>query len=194
MTMLRTYYRKAEGFIIKHKLQALVDVALFAVITIVFHKIWWSYEEWIKGFPAISNSAQWLADQVYASALWINRDILRLSIITSEPNTMWFSNNGYVGVNESCSGLKQFYQIAVLFILFPGPWKHKLWYIPFGFIVMYITNVLRIVILSLVVLWKPQYWDFTHDWILRPFFYVVIFILWVIWVEKFRRAKKVKKA
>ncbi len=43
---------------------------------------------------------------------------------------MWFSNNGYVGVNESCSGLKQFYQIAVLFILFPGPWKHKLWYIP----------------------------------------------------------------
>ncbi|MFH1120035.1 MAG: exosortase/archaeosortase family protein [Bacteroidota bacterium] len=191
--MLKTYYRKAEDIIIKHKLQALVDVALFAIITIGFHELWWGFSEWIKSFDLIAGSADWLAKQVYISALWINRNILGLNVITTEPNTMWFSINSYVGVDESCSGLKQFYQIAVLFILFPGPWKHKIWYIPMGIIVMFITNVSRIVILSLVVIWQPGYWDFTHDWIMRPFFYVVIFILWVIWVEKFRRAKKQEK-
>jgi len=185
--MLKAYYLKADEYVRKHRLQAIVDVAVFAIITVVFHELWWTFAVWIKSFDFILGSADWLAKQVFDSALWINVHILGLAVTTTEPNTMWFSNQGYVGVNESCSGLKQFYQIAVLFILFPGPWKHKLWYIPMGFVVMFYTNVIRIVILSLVVIWKPEYWNFTHDWILRPFFYVVIFILWVIWVEKFRR-------
>jgi len=189
--MLKTYFGKAEDFVRRHKLQALVDVAIFAAITIVFHEFWWTFSGWIKSFAFISGSADWLALHVFTYALWINQHILGLAITTSEPNTMWFVNNGYVTVNESCSGLKQFYQIAALFIIFPGPWKHKLWYIPMGFVVMFFTNVLRIVVLSLMVIWKPEYWDFTHTWILRPFFYLVIFILWVIWVEKFRRGKKV---
>ena len=37
----------------------------------------------------------------------------------------------------------------------------------------------------MITLWLPDHWHFTHDWILRPFFYVVIFLLWVWWVEKF---------
>lgn len=189
--MLKKSYSKAEAFIIKHKLQALVDVALFAVITIVFHELWWMYAEWIKSFPIINGSADWLARKVFVCALWFNQNLLNLTITVTEPNTMWFSNRGFVGVNESCSGLKQFYQIAVLFILFPGPWKHKLWYIPMGFVVMFFTNVFRIIMLSLIVLWIPGQWDFMHDWVLRPFFYVIIFLLWVVWVEKFRRVKKV---
>lgn len=191
--MLKTYFKRAEDFVRKHKLQAIVDVAIFAAITLAFHELWWTYEAWIKSFGFVIGAADWLAKQVFESALWVNRSILGLSIVTSEPNTMWFSNNGYVAVNESCSGLKQFYQIAVLFILFPGPWKHKLWYIPMGIVVMFFTNVFRIVALSVMVIWKPEYWDFTHDWILRPFFYVVIFSLWVIWVEKFRRRKLIFK-
>lgn len=190
-SMITTYFKKTDEFIRKHKLQALVDVALFTLITVVFHELWWTFYNWINSADFISGSADWLALQVFNASLWINRNILGLSIVTSEPNTMWFHNNCYIGVDEGCSGLKQFYQIAVLFILFPGPWKQKLWYIPLGFVVMFFTNVFRIVVLSLVVIWKPEYWTFTHDWILRPFFYVVIFILWVVWVEKFRRRKKV---
>jgi hypothetical protein len=32
----------------------------------------------------------------------------------------------------------------------------------------------------------PQHWDFSHDYLFRPFFYLVIFLLWVWWVEKIR--------
>jgi exosortase/archaeosortase family protein len=60
-------------------------------------------------------------------------------------------------------------------------------------LIMHGVNILRIVILSVVVLWKPEYWDFIHDWILRPGFYVVIFALWVVWVERFRSGSRKSK-
>ena len=175
----RDFYNGPQGFVI--------DLMLFALITIFFHRLWWDFARIIKAFGPVNLTADWLADRVFDASLWINRHLLNLHITTEEPNYMWFSNGGYVQVNESCSGLKQFYQIIVLFVLFPGPWKHKLWFIPMSIIIMHLVNVLRIVVLSIMVLWRPDYWHFTHDWILRPGFYVVIFALWVWWIEKFRQ-------
>jgi exosortase/archaeosortase family protein len=178
---IRKYYAGPYGFVI--------DIVLFAVITYAFHALWWDFANFIKSFTAVNNTADWLARQVYLSSLWINRNILGMDITTEEPNFMRFSNGGFVAVVESCSGLKQFYQIIVLFVLFPGPWKHKLWFIPMSILIMHFVNILRIVILSVMAAWKPEYWAFTHEWILRPGFYVVIFALWVWWVEKFSRRK-----
>lgn len=175
----KAFYNGPLGF--------LIDIILFAAITIFFHRLWWDFARIIKSFFFVNHTADWLAERVFDASLWINRRILGLHITVEEPNIMWFANGGYVQVNESCSGLKQFYQILVLFVLFPGPWKHKLWFIPMGMAIMHLVNVFRIVILSIMVLWKPEYWHFTHDWILRPGFYVVIFLLWVWWIEKFRQ-------
>jgi len=63
--------------------------------------------------------------------------------------------------------------------------RQSLWFIPAGWLIMFYTNVFRIIALSLVLMRKPEYRDFSHDWILRPFFYVVIFALWGWWVEWF---------
>jgi exosortase/archaeosortase family protein len=100
-------------------------------------------------------------------------------------NVIHFNANHHaMNVNESCSGFKQMWQVLVLFLFFPGPWKHKLWFIPMGMFSMFLVNVLRIVGLSFAMIYWPEQWDFIHLWILRPFYYVVIFILWVLWVEK----------
>lgn len=164
-----------------------IDVLLFAVITYGFHLLFRQYSNEIMSVQFVGQSGLWLADRVYDISLWFNRNILGYHITVEPGNTMWFSNGGYITVNTSCSGLKQFYQVLVLFILFPGPLKHKLWFIPLGFVVMFLTNVFRIVMLSVILLWKPEHWDYSHDWILRPFFYVVLFGLWVWWVERYTR-------
>lgn len=163
------------------------DIVLFSIITYGFHIIFKLYTIEIMSIPVIHQIGIVLTDWVYNISLWFNVKVLRLNIVSEPINTMWFNNGGYITINSSCSGLKQFYQVIVLFLLFPGPWKHKLWFIPFGIFVMFLTNIFRIVSLSLILLWQPKYWDFSHDWILRPFFYVVLFGLWIIWVEKFVR-------
>lgn len=125
---------------------------------------------------------------VFTMSAWMNEYILGLDIVR-QGTTIIVPGHGFVEVVEDCSGTKQFYQILVLFVLFPGPWRHKLWYIPASFIIMHFTNVMRIVFLTLTLIWFPDEWDFIHLYVMRPMFYVVIFMLWIIWVEKFENPR-----
>ncbi len=176
-------YRELE----KGKYGFIVDITLFALITYFFHLLFRFYAGQIMAVPFIMASGNWLAHVVFVTSLWINQHILGMHIITEPINTMWFESKSGLNVNSSCSGLKQFYQVLVLFVLFPGPWRHKLWFIPLSFFAMFATNIFRIVVLSLVQNWKPEYFEFIHTWVLRPFFYVVLFGLWIWWVEKYKR-------
>ena len=128
--------------------------------------------------------------QVLSTSVWINEHVLGLDVIRRGALII-LPGYGYVEIIEDCSGTKQFYQILVLFLLFPGPWRHKIWYIPMSIILMHFTNVFRIVFLTLSLKWFPDKWDFIHLWIMRPMFYVVLFALWIIWVEFFENPKKI---
>ncbi len=191
-------------------LKPLLDVAIFCAITYGFHEFWWWAAPWFKSTHAFQTAGSFMASQVFGGAAWFLHHILGWDFITLDPNVFIFNNapthlvqtqsyshfpappgSGWQGypsffVNESCSGLKQFFQIIVLFLIFPGPWKHKLWFIPATIFVMHGVNISRIVILSVMVVYHPEYWGFTHDWILRPFFYVVIFCAWIVWLTCFK--------
>ena len=171
----------------------MVDVLIFVIIIVFFHKLWWDWglKDLLLNYFSFAELEQFMAHQVFLPSAWFVEHIIGYDIKTLN-NTLYFPNNGYVAVNGSCSGLKQFYQWIFLMVLFPGPWKQKLWYIPLGLLVIHLTNIFRIIALSVIVMEWPQYWTFSHDWILRPFFYVVIFVMWVIWEEKFRH-KKIKQ-
>ncbi len=183
------YYPFIKLFIQKHKLQPAIDVLFFAIIIYFFHWLWWSggLKHFLEEFAFFSETEQFLAHQVFLPAAWLVENLLHYPAVD---NTLYFARNSYVAVEGACSGLKQFYEWTVLMILFPGPWRKKLWYIPLGLIVIHINNIIRIVILSVVVIHWPQHWDFIHMWILRPFFYVVIFALWVVWVERLKVKKR----
>ncbi|MBE0646700.1 MAG: exosortase/archaeosortase family protein [Bacteroidales bacterium] len=170
-----------------------VDVFLFCLITYGFHELWWWLAPFFKPTKMFQEIATFLTNQVFNSSTWILNHILGWTFQIAEPNTFIFLNPGSsiqypasLSVNESCSGLKQFFQIAILFILFPGPWKHKLWYIPVSILIIHGVNILRIVILSVILVHQPESWNFAHDWILRPFFYVIIFTEWLVWVHYFK--------
>lgn len=190
---MKNRFNQLQAFIKKNKLTPLVDVFIFAVIILFFHQLWWVWglKKFLLQYMSFGELEQIMVNQVYYPSKWIVEHIIGYDINSIDATaTMYFPNNGYVQVVGSCSGLKQFYQWIFLMVLFPGPWKDKLWYIPLGLVVIHIVNILRIVGLSVTVMVLPQYWDFIHLWIFRVFFYVVIFVLWVIWVEKFRHPKE----
>ena len=183
--------RSFPEYLSKNKLWPVVDVILFIIITYLFHKLWWKFSYLIYGTPALLSFSGWLSEMVYVASAWIDQHILGMDITLYFKNIIHFNvNNRGIEINESCSGFKQMYQVLILFLLFPGPWKHKLWFIPMGMISMFLINIIRVVLLSVVMIYWPQHWDFIHLWVLRPFYYLVIFILWVIWVEKFGGMKR----
>jgi len=169
----------------------MVDVALFVFITYGFHKIWWAFDDVILNTAMYHVGAKWLSTTIYGASAWIDAHLLAMNIVLQPLNTIHFNyNNTAISVVDSCSGFKQMWQVLVLFLIIPGPWKSKLWYIPVGLVTIFFVNILRIVGLSVAMLYWPENWDFIHLWVFRPLYYVAIFVLWVIWVEKFGGMKK----
>lgn len=200
--MLKTRLSKISALIKKYNLGSFVDVAIFMAILLVFHFFWKYFIGDILRVAFIYDSAVYLAHEVFIRAQWV-LDVLgvnytgfnRMLIVDGIKNNVIYlpEVNGYVSVNLSCSGLKQFYQFLVLMLLYPGPWRHKLWFIPAGLFVIHVVNIMRIVFMVFVTIHNSQNWDFWHDNIVRPFFYVVMFLLWVLWNEKFHLRNKKKK-
>ncbi len=191
-------FESLNALIKKYHLEAFKDVAIFMIILLVFHFLWKLFVGDFFSVAAISNSAYWLAEQVFHQSRWV-LDLLGVKVTAFDQltidgqghkNVFYYAlNNGYVSVNRSCSGLKQFYQWFFLMILYPGPWKHKAWFIPMGLLVFHLVNVFRIISMVYVTIHISQHWHLIHDYVLRPFFYVVMFALWVWWNEKFYHKK-----
>ena len=183
-----------KAFINRYHLYAFKDVAVFMIILLFFHFLFKIFSTNISASRFYIDSSDWLAERVFSTSRWIlemlNVKVTafdQLNINDSIRNRVFYypENNGYVSVNHSCSGLKQFYQWIVLMLLYPGPWKHKTWFIPMGLGIIHLVNLFRIVGMTFVTIHLPQHWDFIHDYVMRPFFYVVMFALWVWWNEKF---------
>jgi exosortase/archaeosortase family protein len=177
-----------------HKaLRPVFDVGIFAVLLMSFHYIyiWWAG----TGFYPFAQQVDQLFD--FASAIlfnqsaWIVEHIFHLNHTTdAETQTIWVVTNaggwGYVEVSPGCTSLKQWMHWIFIMLFFPGPWKHKLWYIPLGIVVIHFVNIIRIVGLSLTLVPWPERFDFFHDYVFKTFFYFMIFVMWVVWVERFR--------
>ena len=165
------------------------DVFWFILITLIIHysyRFWahelyyWPVQHWMDGFQ------NYMVDLVFNQSIWVDKHILGLQV-GIEGHTLIFTNGEGISINAGCSGDKQILQLALLLLIFPGKWGYKLLFIPLGMILVHATNILRIVLLSLVAIWKPEWMESAHDTLLRGMFYVVIFLIWVWFIRITRK-------
>jgi exosortase/archaeosortase family protein len=177
-------------------------VLLFMGITMLFHVLWRLGRGWLESWDVYIIMSDVAVQHVYSVSARINEFLLGDAVQRIDPSYMFRITGrvngdlftGYMVVDDTCSGLKQFYQAIVLFMLYPGPWRHKLWYIPTALLAMHMVNIFRIVALSFTMVHHYQHWDMMHDWVLRPLFYVVLFGLWVFWEERFNSRQNLQQA
>ncbi len=94
-----------------------------------------------------------------------------------------------VTIGAPCDGIVLLALFTVFILAFPGPWKHKVWFLPLGLIAIHLINVLRIVALAIIVDMNPAWLDFNHDYTFTILVYAFVFYLWYIWVNKFSPLK-----
>ncbi|MEO6305997.1 MAG: exosortase family protein XrtF [Bacteroidia bacterium] len=98
------------------------------------------------------------------------------------------SNGVWVGSN--CNAITLFSLFSVFIIAYPGKLKNKLWFIPLGIVAIHILNILRVIALVLIAYYYPQYLNFNHTYTFTFLVYSFIFLLWMIWVNKFSIKKQ----
>ncbi len=88
-------------------------------------------------------------------------------------------------IGDPCNGLTIFALFTGFIVSFPGKIKDKLWFIPLGLISIHILNIIRIVALCILLRYDATSLEFNHTYTFTLIVYSYVFLLWIIWINKF---------
>ena len=175
--------------------QSYFDVGLFFVLIFSFHFIYVIWEGPMNFWPirgTVDKLFNWASALLFDQGNWVLEHVFGMDFITQDRTIAFINKTGSysaVTVAPECTSLKQWLHWLFLMLIFPGPWKHKAWYIPLGLIIVEFTNVARVVGIALFLVHFPNDFELAHDVIFKIMFYLVIFLMWMIWVERFLHKK-----
>jgi exosortase family protein XrtF len=98
---------------------------------------------------------------------------------------LYYHNKWVSRIIEGCNALSVIILFISFVIAFTGKFKQTLIFILVGSILIHIFNILRIVLLCMAIFHFPQYEHVLHGVIFPLFIYGIVFLLWVIWVNKY---------
>jgi exosortase family protein XrtF len=121
--------------------------------------------------------------------------VLDKSVFIKEDNrepffTLYFHQKGLVRIVEGCNGISLIILFISFVVAFSGNLKNTLLFIFGGSLLIYILNVLRIAVLIILIYSFPNQLHILHGVLFPLVIYSVVFILWVVWVNKFSKYAK----
>ena len=109
----------------------------------------------------------------------------------NEPSMKLIINNKYLArVIEGCNGISIIILFTSFIIAFSGKLKTTVLYVLVGSVLIYVVNLLRIVILSIGLYHYPWRREALHTVIFPGIIYGLVFLLWMLWVNRFSNLKK----
>ena len=139
-------------------------------------------------FPAWGNVIIALQEMIRNNLLhvtaWFMAQIGNITVARYQ-DTLYYNDQCGLQIIDNCLGIKLMYIYAILIIAYPGAKiKNKLWYIPMGFAIIHVLNIIRMIVVSFVII-NTDYFDFVHGFIFRILFYGTVFLLWYFWIKKY---------
>lgn len=157
-------------------------IVKFITIGLAVYLSWYLiYEFWFK-------PNQWLDLFVVDNTIAISNFILNLfnyTTFTGEERLLGIDGTPGLWVGDKCNGIELFALFSVFILAFPGSWKKKIWFIPFGIITIQVLNIIRVVCLAIIQLYFIEWTEFNHTYVFNVIIYGYIFLLWIVWANKF---------
>ena len=98
---------------------------------------------------------------------------------------LFYKGKWIARVIEGCNALSIIILFVSFIIAFTGKLKPTVLYIICGSVLIHVMNVTRIALLCMALHKFPQYDSLFHDLLFPLVIYGVVFLLWVIWVNKY---------
>ena len=110
-----------------------------------------------------------------------------------ELSVIFFVGDVYaVPIVEGCNSISVIILFLSFIIAFAGSLKATIIFGIVGSIAIYFINILRILALSKLMYLYPEYQDILHNLFFPAIIYGTVFILWLIWVNRFSYLKKAR--
>ncbi len=93
-----------------------------------------------------------------------------------------------VAIYNGCNGLEAILIFASGVLAFPASLKKKLIGLLLGFLAIQLANIVRVVSLFYVGIFKPAWFSAAHIFIWQSIIIVLSVVLWLIWVNRYALA------
>ena len=147
------------------------------------------YQYYLNQFDIKNNEVdgftKLVSTQVEQLLLFFNGDA-NIELHPSQPCYKFFYNGKYVSrIIEGCNALSVIILFISFVIAFSGKLKNTIYFIISGSIIIHVLNITRISLLMVAFYNFPEANFILHDILFPLVIYGVVFILWIIWVNKF---------
>ena len=147
------------------------------------------YQTYLNRFDAknveVDSFTQLVANQSKTVLSWIDSNSFTMPHLR-EPSVKLFYKGKYISrIIEGCNALSVIILFISFVIAFTGKFKKTILFIMFGSIIIHILNIGRIALLCVALYHFPQYEHLLHGVVFPLVIYGVVFLLWVIWVNKY---------
>lgn len=154
-------------------------VTLFIVKALAFFIGWYLlYELWLLPDGRLD---EWLSLNIIGSSAgfieWIGYEVYTVNRIIG------IGEAGGIEIVDGCNGIAAIGLFLGFIIAYPGDWKNRLSFSVVGIGIIYLVNIFRVIVLTVTQVEWPQFFNFTHDYSTTAIFYIVIFVLWMVWVN-----------
>lgn len=127
------------------------------------------------------------AAEVTTNAVYYIVSLFRDTIYQTDAITLRFDSGTTTRIVWACTPIKQSFIWFCILLATAGDRKSKAWFIPFGWICIFIINILRISAITFFIEFHPEWFNILHTYIFKYLFYGLMFLMWVWYVEKIRR-------
>ena len=163
-------------------------IIFFLLKAVVLYLIWFFiYDLWLKKLGVLDNLI--IDNLVYLSVQFLEFSDYILSVDYHAIGIYGAPMNVKVGIG--CNGLELFALFTGFILIFDGSWKHKIWFIPLGILLIHTLNVVRILSLIFSGTVSKKLLEFNHKYTFTIIMYIITFIGWMIWVKYFASKSKI---
>lgn len=163
-----------------------VPLYRFLLNVLFFYVLWYCvYELWLHPIDVVD---LWIVKETMSIARHI-LDFMGFVTFGREARLIGIDGTPGLWMGDNCDSIELCAIFTGFITAFPGFWRHKLWYIPVGWVLITFMNILRVVALAIIQLHYSRKWlDFNHTYTFTILVYGFIFFLWFFWIN--RIAKK----
>jgi len=148
------------------------------------------YVLWFGLYELVIHPWQKLDLAIIDFTIFISKNILELMgyvVFTGEERVIAIDGTGGLWIGDNCNAISLFAIFTGFILAYPGKWKYKFFYIIIGILIIEFFNIIRIVLLAILDTYSRSWTEFNHSYTFNISAYTVIFLMWLLWVNKYSK-------
>ena len=157
-------------------------ITRFLITVLLLLLSWYCiYDLWLH--PA-EKMDLFVIDKTISISKWI-LETLGYTVYTGSDRLIGIDGANGLWIGDNCNAISLFALFTGFIIAYKGKIKYKIPYILLGILSIELLNVLRVVGLAILDTHSRAWTEFNHTYTFTIIIYAYIFMLWMMWVNKF---------